>query len=225
MKILIDDANPERIRELAERFPVAGVTTNPTILARAGGAPFDTLRAIRAFLGPEKELHVQTVAADRAGMIRDAERIVSELGEGTFVKIPCVPEGFAAMQALCRRGFFVTGTAVYSPMQALLAANCGARCVAPYVNRMDNMGYDGTATVGTIQRIFDTQGIKTRVLAASFKNTQQVLALAALGVASATLSPDVLENSVRNAAIDAAVADFTRDFEALCGAGRTMADC
>ena len=224
MKILIDDANPERIGALLETYPIDGVTTNPTILSRCGGAPYETLRAIRALLG-DRALHVQVAARDRVGMIADAERILSELGGDTYIKIPCVPEGYAAMSALAARGVRVTGTAVCSPMQALMAANCGAKFVAPYVNRMDTMGCDGVEAVRTMQRIFDSQHAETGILGASFRNTQQVLALAACGVAAVTVSPDVLAGFDALPAVTAAVDAFTRDFEALCGPGKTMRDC
>ena len=222
MKLLIDDARIDAIRRISEYYPVSGVTTNPTILARCGKAPYEALREIRAFIGAKRDLHVQVVALDAAGMQRDAERIIWELGEGTFIKIPCVPEGFKAMKTLAARGFRTTGTAVYSPMQALLAAQCGADYVAPYVNRMDGMGYDGVAITRQIQRIFDAQGLKTQVLAASFRNTQQVLDLAEAGVGAATVAPDVIESFLRIPAVGAAVRDFTEDFARVTGPGVTM---
>ena len=109
-------------------------------------------------------------------------------------------------------------------MQAYLAAKSGADYVAPYINRIDNMGFNGIEVAKEIQDIFNSNGYKTQILAASFKNSQQVLELCAYGIGASTVSPDVIEAFVKNVAIDAAVAAFVKDFEGLCGEGRTMAN-
>ena len=225
MKLILDDARIERIKSIYEYYPVEGVTTNPSILAKAGRPPFEALREIREFIGMEAELHVQVVAGDSAGMLKDAYRILEVLGGGTYVKVPCVPEGFRAMKQLHREGVRITATAVYTPMQAYLAGNCGASYAAPYINRIDNLGYDGVGVAKTIHDIFRKNGLPTQVLAASFKNSQQVLELCAYGVGAATVAPEVIEGLVKSPAITAAVDDFTADFEALAGTGKTMSDC
>lgn len=224
MKLCIDDANVEKIRRIYDLYPVDGVSTNPSILAKAGRPPFQVLKEIRAFIGPEADLHVQAVASTAAGMVEDAKRITGELGENTLVKIPCVPEGFKAMKALRERGVRTTGTAIYTSMQAYLAARCGAEYTAPYINRIDNMGFDGIAVAKEIQDIFAKNGLSASILAASFKNSQQVLELCRYGVGASTVAPDVIRALVKNPAIDAAVDAFVSDFEKLTGV-RTMKDC
>ena len=97
MKLLIDDAHMEVIRRLYEFYPIDGVTTNPSILAKSGRPPYEALKEIRAFIGKDADLHVQVLAMDAEGMVKDAHRIVAELGDATLVKIPCIPEGFKAM--------------------------------------------------------------------------------------------------------------------------------
>ena len=109
-------------------------------------------------------------------------------------------------------------------MQAYLAAKAGADYVAPYVNRIDNMGFDGVGVVEQIQDILTLHGYDTQVLAASFKNSQQVLTLCAYGIGSATCAPAVIDAFVKNLAIDGAINDFTRDFYSLAGEGKSMAD-
>ena len=143
MKLIIDDAHINLIKEIYEFYPVEGVTTNPSILAKSGRSPYEVLREIREFIGEEGELHVQAVSRDAEGMIQEAHRITEELGKNTFVKIPSVREGFKAMKELHKEGISVTATAVYTPMQAFLAAKCGAAYAAPYINRIDNMGFNG----------------------------------------------------------------------------------
>lgn len=225
MKLIIDGADLNQIKTIYEYYPVDGVTTNPSILAKTGRPPFQVLEEIRAFLGSEAELHVQIVARDAAGMAEDAYRIVERLGRGTFVKVPAVPEGFQAMKQLCAEGVRVTATAVYTPMQAFLAGKCGAEYAAPYINRIDNMGYNGVETAKRIHTVFQSNGLKTEVLAASFKNSRQILELCEFGIGAVTAAPEVIEALVNNAAVTAAVDAFTADFEKLTGKGKTMSTC
>ena len=225
MKLLIDHADIDKIREIYRYYPVDGVTTNPSILAAAGRPPFEVLREIRDFIGPDAELHAQVIARDAAGMVKDAKRITKELGMGTWVKIPAVPEGFAAMRELSAEGLRMTATAIYTPMQAYLAAKAGALYAAVYINRVDNMGFDGVKVAKEIHDIYTKNGMDAGLLCASFKNSQQVLELAEYGVRAATVGPDVILNFVKNAAITSAVEDFIRDFEGLTGPGKTMSDC
>lgn len=225
MKLIIDDAHIELIKRIYEYYPVDGVTTNPSILAKCGRKPYEVLKEIRAFIGGDAELHVQAVSGDAAGMVEEAQRIVKELGQNTFVKLPCVPEGFKAMKELKGMGVNLTATAVYSPMQAFIAAKCGAAYAAPYINRIDNLGYNGIGVAKSIHEIFRNNGLKTEVLAASFKNSRQILELCEYGIGAATVAPDVLEGLVKNQAVTAAVDDFVRDFEGLAGEGRTMLSC
>lgn len=225
MKLIIDDAHIDQIKKIYEFYPVDGVTTNPSILAKSGRNPYEVLKEIREFIGSEAELHVQAVAETAEGMIEDAHRIVSELGKNTYVKIPAVPEGFKAMKALYVEEISITATAIYTPLQGFLAGKCGASYAAPYINRIDNMGYNGIQVAKQIHDIFKKNDLKTEVLAASFKNSQQVLELCEYGVGASTVAPDVIEGLVKNKAITAAIDDFVKDFEGLTGEGKTMSNC
>ena len=131
MKLIIDDAHIDKIKKIYEYYPVKGVTTNPSILKIVGKDPFTVLKEIREFI-KDDELHVQVVSKNCSGMIKDAERIVKELGENTFVKVPSIPEGFKAMKVLHKQGINITATAIYTPLQAYLAGEAGASYVAPY---------------------------------------------------------------------------------------------
>lgn len=225
MKLIIDDAHIEQIKKIYHYYPVDGVTTNPTILAQSGRKPFDVLKEIREFIGADAELHVQVIARTAEGMVEDAHRIQQELGTNTYVKIPSIEEGFRAMKMLKAEGANITATAIYTPMQAFLAAKAGASYAAPYINRIDNMGYDGVAIAQHIHDIFENNDLNAEVLAASFKNSQQLLELAEYGIGAATASPDVIFSLVKNDAITSAVNVFISDFEKLVGEGKTMKDC
>lgn len=226
MKFCIDDANVEAIKRICEYYPIDGVSTNPSILAKTGRKPYEVLKEIRTIIGEDGELFVQAVSADSEGMIKEAERILSELGSTTVVKIPCSPEGFKAMKQLHTKGIRLLGTAVYTPMQGFWAAKCGCEYIAPYVNRIDNMGFDGIQVAKDIHDIIAANGYDyCGLLAASFKNSKQVLELIKYGVKAVTVSPDVIDALVKNAAIDSAIARFTEDFEGHTGAGITMETC
>ncbi len=225
MKILIDDANIENIKAIYNEYPMEGVTTNPSILAKAGKNPYEALKEIRSFIGNKAELHVQVISTTTEGMVEEGRRIASILGMNTFIKIPAIPAGLKAMRILSSEGFHVTATAIYMPMQGFLAAKAGADYVAPYLNRIDNQGYDGVAVTTKIQDIFNRTGLNTKILAASFKNTLQVQELCVYGVGAVTMTPDVIRNLINNASVTDALKVFTQDFEKLCGKGKTMLDC
>lgn len=225
MRLCIDHADIDKIKQIYEYYPIDGVTTNPSILAASGRKPYEVLHEIREFIGADADLHVQVISPKAEDMVEEAHRIVKELGEKTYVKIPSVQEGFKAIRMLTAEGILTTGTAIYTPMQAYLAAKSGAKYVAPYINRIDNMGFDGVEVAKSIQDILWNNDLDCEILAASFKNSQQVLELCEYGVGAATAAPDIILGLVKNPAIEAAVDVFTKDFEKLVGEGNTMANC
>ena len=220
MKLIVDHADLDQIKEMFEYFPVSGVTTNPTIITRTGKDPYEVLKSIREFIGADAELHAQVISSDAEGMMAEAKVMRETVGGNFYVKIPTTKEGLKAIKNLKKEGFKVTATAVYTSIQAYLAAEAGADYVAPYLNRI--LGYDGIQTACDIHDIFENNGYQTKVLAASFKNTQQVLELAKYGVGAATVAPDVIRNFVNNVAVDSAVDAFVKDFNATYGDGKTM---
>lgn len=222
MKLCIDHADINKIKHIYEYYPVDGVSTNPTILAKTGRNPYEVLKEIRAFIGEDAELFVQVISDKAETMVEEAYRIIEELGDTTLIKIPCTPEGFKAMLRLKKEGIRFIGTAIYTAMQGFLAAKCGAEYVAPYINRIDNMGFDGIQVARDIHDSIVNNGLNCGLLAASFKNSQQVLELTKYGVKAVTAAPEVIEALVKNAAIDAAVHQFVKDFEAVNGKGKNM---
>lgn len=225
MKMLIDDYNIQNIKKLYEYYPIDGVTTNPSILSKSGGNPFKVLKEIRSFIGESSELHVQVVSKFADGMIKDAKRIIDELGQNTYVKIPSIPEGFKAMKILNKEDIKITATAIYTPMQAYLAAKCGALYAAPYINRIDNMGFNGVYIAKSIHDVFKNNDLNTKILAASFKNSMQVLELCKYGIGAVTVSADIIDSFVSNHEITAAIDNFIIDFESVNGKGSSMSTC
>ena len=225
MTFLIDDADIERIKALYNYYPIDGVTTNPSILAKYGKNPYEALFAIREFIGNKAALHVQVVSTTAEDMVNEGRKIERMLGNNTYIKIPTIPEGLKAMQILRSEGYHVTATAIYTPMQAYLAAKAGAEYAAPYVNRIDNLGGDGVTTTKRMHDIYTNCNAETKILAAGFKNSQQVQELCEYGIDCLTIASDVIKNLIKNANVTTAVADFVADFESLCGKGMTMLNC
>ena len=209
MKILIDNADIQEIKKAYEYFPITGVTCNPTILKRTGRNPYDVLKEIREFIGADGDLHVQVVSAKAEDMVVEAHKIQEVLGKNTYIKIPVVREGLKAMKLLHAEGANITGTAIYNQMQGYLAGMAGA-------------AYNGVQVAKDIHDMLKHAGLKTEVIAASFKNSQQVLELAKYGLGASTIAPDVIEGLIKVDAAVLAVDAFTRDFEELCGEGNTM---
>lgn len=222
MKILVDHADINAIKKMYEYYPVDGVTTNPSILKKAGKNPYDVLLEIREFIGKDADLHAQVISRKAEDMVTEAHKILEILGANTFIKVPVVPEGLKAIKILATEGVSVTGTAIYNQMQGFLAGKAGAKYVAPYVNRIDNLGANGIQVAKDIHDMLKKAGLATQVLAASFKNSQQVQELAAYGVEASTVAPDVIEGLIKVDAARCAVDVFISDFEDLCGAGKTM---
>ncbi|QWW19204.1 fructose-6-phosphate aldolase [Schaalia sp. 19OD2882] len=224
MLILIDHADPAAIEDTLSYLPVDGVTTNPTILARHGGNPLATLKRIKEILPYGSQLHAQLVSTRTEDMVKEAAALREVLGEAIFVKVPVTRQGYAAMPLLKQRGFLITATGIHSAMQGFMAAKAGCRYIAPYVNRMDNFGISGVRVAEDMHKMLRTQGIQADVLAASFKNSEQVLELVRAGIGAITAAPDVLAHLVGNPATEMAIAEQNQDFAQLIGSSKTWAE-
>lgn len=222
MKILIDSADINEIKRLYELYPIDGVTCNPTILKRCGKQPYEALLEIREFIGLNSDLHVQVVSQNADEMVREGHKIQEVLGETTYIKIPVIPQGIKAIGILAREGANVTGTAIYNQMQGYIAGKAGAKYVAPYVNRIDNMGYDGVKVAKDIHDMLKNAGLDTSLLAASFRNSQQVIELAKFGAGATTISPDIIDGLIKLDATNITVDTFIKDFDDLCECHSTM---
>lgn len=223
MRLLIDCADIDQIKEMDALYPLDGVTSNPTILRRANRQPYDALLAIRNHI-KERELHVQVVSTDVDGMITEAYHILDKLGRHTYIKIPVDRNGLIAITKLKQAGINVTATAIYDPIQAFLAAKAGADYVAPYVNRIQQISNNGIETACLIADILKRNELPCKVLSASFKQTDQVLAMITHGIDAATLSYDLLSKLLDNDHVSKAINAFVLDFEELVGPNKTMLD-
>lgn len=224
MRLYLDTADINQVKRFYELFPIDGVSCNPTILTKSGEKPYSVLKEIRREIGDAREIFVQVVSKETDKMIKEANRIVSELGPNTIVKFPCCAEGYRAINYLRDKNVKTVGTTIYNTIQGYLAAKAGALYVAPYVNRIDNMGSSGVQITKDIHDILSKGNYKCTVLAASFKNTEQVLELAKYGIPGVTVGPEVLDFFLTNVALDIALENFKRDFEKYFGKDKDMSN-
>ena len=217
MRLILDTANLKDITYFNHYYPIEGVTTNPSILAKEGGDVLKLLYQIREIIGQEKELHVQVMETESEKMIEEAKLIVETLGKRTFVKIPATDEGLLATRRLSGEGYGITVTAILSAAQAMLAANSGAAYVAPYVSRLENLCDDGVGCVADIAEVFAASETKTQILAASFKTVKQVLDVATVGCHAATVGSDVMRALLRHTTTDSSIKGFAADWTAAFG--------
>lgn len=222
MELLYDTANLEQIKKLYNILPCDGITTNPTILKRENKNPIETLKEIRRFIPESGQLHVQLLSKTSEELVKEAIFVLNEIGKDTFIKIPVFDQGIKAIFELSKMGVRITATAIYTAMQGYIAAKAGALYVAPYINRLDNMGGDGVKVAKDIHDIMNVNHFNTKVLAASFKNTQHVLELCKYGIGAVTLSPEVVEQIYTLQLTMQAMEEFGKDFNDLCGEGTTM---
>lgn len=224
MIYILDTADLNAIRHCNEFYPLAGVTTNPSIIAREKTDFLPLVREIRSIIGPDKMLHVQTVAKTADGIVNEAKWLRDNIGGRLYIKIPIGEEGLKATMEIKKQGICgVTMTAIFTPEQALMAAAAGADFAAPYVNRLDNILGDGVRVVEETVELFAIYGYDCKVLAASFKNAEQVHGCALAGCQSVTVSADILKTLISHPMTDAAVEGFDRDWKGQYG-DKTLTD-
>ncbi|MTI47546.1 fructose-6-phosphate aldolase [Sporosalibacterium faouarense] len=223
MELFLDTGNVEEIKELVDILQVDGVTTNPTIVSRSGKRFTDLIKEISDIVGEDRAIHCQVVSRDFDGMIEEAE-FINGLHKNIYVKIPVTHQGLKAIKELTKRGIKTTATAVFTAHQATLAAKAGAKYIAPYVNRLDNISGNGVSVVKQIINIIEKHNFDSKVLAASFKNAQQVIEIIEHGVHSVTVPTDVLDKMTCHPLTDYSVDKFIEDWENAYGEGIKTTD-
>ncbi len=216
MELYLDTANVADVERLARIFPIAGVTTNPSIIAAGGEPLWDVLPRLQKAIGPQGILFAQTMSRSAEGMVAEARRLRDAIPD-IVVKIPVTAEGLVAIKALKKEGITTLGTAVYSASQGLLAALAGAKYIAPYVNRVDAQGGDGIRTVQELQSLLELHAPDSMVLAASFKTPRQALDCLLAGCEAITLPTDVAQQMLNTPAVESAIDKFEQDWKNTFG--------
>lgn len=216
IELYLDTADVEQTRRFSQCLPLKGVTTNPTILAKSGKGLNETLKGMQEALGGTPRFHAQVVSTTVDGMLEEARQI-NELPYDMVVKVPATEVGLAAIKRMKSEGIQVLATAIYSVQQGFLAALCGADYLAPYVNRIDAMNGDGVQVVADLQLLLHQHQLPAKILAASFKNTQQAIDVMKLGIGAITLPVDVAASMFAHPAVAPAVAQFNQDWNQAFG--------
>ena len=205
-KILIDSADIKKAREIEKYYTIAGITTNPTILSKIEGSLEDKLKELKEFTYGKYEVHVQTTESEVEKIVEEAKKLRDYFGESFYIKIPVTKAGLEAMKLCSKEDIRVTATAILTPMQTLAAAKNGANYVAPYVNRMENVGQDAKEAILEISNLLIDY--PTEILAASFKNVKQVQDILRCGAEAVTIAPEIIEASIWQPYTDKSVFEF-----------------
>lgn len=210
MKIFVDTADLDEIRELASWGIIDGVTTNPTLVARSGRSFKEIVEEIFDIVdGPISLEAVSTKAED---IIKEARKL-SKIHKNVAVKIPMTPEGLKAVKVLSKEGIKTNVTLVFSANQALLAAKAGATYVSPFIGRLDDIGQEGMQVVEEIMDVFDNYNFKTQVIVASIRHPIHVIQAAKYGAHIATIPPKVIKQMVKHSLTDVGIERFLKDWE------------
>ena len=225
MKFLFDTANIEAIRKYSEFFPIAGITSNPSIIKKEGKIDFfNHFKEIREIIGRDKDLHIQILAEDAEGILKETETILENVDDKVCIKVPVTEQGLKGIRTLKAKGISVTATAIYTKIQGLLAIEAGADFIAPYFNRMENMDINPREVIATFANMIGQYNYSTKILAASFKNIGQVNDAFASGAQMVTVSPDLLHDAFKMPSIQKAVDDFAADWKGVFGENVSICD-
>jgi transaldolase len=209
MKIFLDTANLDQIKEAASWGILDGATTNPTLVSKENLKFEDLIKKICKIVpGP---VSVECVSTKSKDIIKEA-RDLAKLADNVVVKIPICVEGLKAIKVLSGEGIKVNTTLIFSPNQALLAAKAGARFVSPFVGRLDDISHQGMDLVDEIVTIFNNYGFETEVIVASIRHPLHVLETALMGADIATVPFAVLEKMVKHPLTDIGIENFLKDW-------------
>lgn len=209
MKIFLDTANLDQIKEAASWGILDGITTNPTLMSKENLKFEDLVREIcKIVSGP---VSVECVSTQAEDIIEEAKKH-AKLAENVVVKIPICLEGLKATKVLSQEGIQVNTTLIFSPNQAFLAAKAGARYVSPFIGRLDDISHEGMDLVDQILVIFDNYGFETEVIVASIRHPLHVVEAALMGADIATIPFVVLEKMIKHPLTDVGMDRFLKDW-------------
>jgi transaldolase len=212
MRLFLDTANIDEIREINEWGVLRGVTTNPTLLAKEHG---DIEKAWRSILElVDGDVSLETTEPEAVAMYEQGKYLAS-LGDNAVVKVPMTPAGIEAGKRLTEDGIRINVTLVFSPAQAILAAEIPAYIVSPFLGRIDDAAADGMHALRQICEIYDIQGYETEVLAASLRHPMHVVEAAICGADIATMPYDVFKKLVKHPLTDKGLESFDKDWKTL----------
>lgn len=210
MQFFLDSANLDEVRQAWDMGVIAGVTTNPSLVAKEGGDFDERIKKIAAIVaGP---ISAEVISKEKAGMLEEARRLAA-LSPNIVVKIPMTEEGLKAVKVLAAEGIPTNVTLIFTAVQALLAARAGAAYVSPFLGRLDDIGENGLNLVDDICQIFQVHGLTAKVIAASIRNPVHVTEAARLGAHFATVPFAVLRQLFKHPLTEAGIDRFLADWQ------------
>ena len=209
MKFFIDSADVPKIKEAWEWGIIDGVTTNPSHVAKTGRKHMDVYREICDIVDGPISLETVTLTAKE---MAEEGRVLAKVHKNVVVKIVNTKEGLKAVKILTAEGIKTNVTVTFSPLQALLAAKCGATYISPFVGRLDAIGHIGMDCVRQIRQIYDNYGFETQILTAAVRHPLHVLEAALAGSDVATMSFEVLEQLYHHPLTDIGIDIFLKDW-------------
>ena len=210
MKIFVDTADINEIREAQKLGVVDGVTTNPTLISKTGRSFDEVVKGIcREVSGP---VSLEAISLDSEGLVAEAKKL-SKIAKNVVVKIPMIPEGLKAVKILSKENIKTNVTLVFSPLQALLAAKAGASYVSPFVGRLDDIGHVGMDVVNQTLEIYGNYGFETEVIVASIRSPIHVNDAALMGAHVATIPFKVIQQLSKHPLTDIGIDKFLKDWE------------
>jgi transaldolase len=212
MRLFLDTASIEEIREINAWGVLSGVTTNPTLVGKEKMDPESVWKEILAEV--QGDVSLETTEPEADAMYEQGVAL-AQMGPNAVVKVPMTPDGLRAGRRLVGDGIRINVTLVFSPAQAILAAEIGAYIVSPFIGRIDDAAADGMHALRQICEIYDVQGYETEVLAASLRHPMHVVEAALAGADIATMPYDVFTKLVKHPLTDVGLARFESDWEAL----------
>src|SRR5919106_6061134 len=212
MRLFLDTASIDLIRESNRWGVLRGVTTNPTLVSKEGKSPETVWKEILEEV--DGDVSLETTELDEDAMYEQGVGL-AQMGPNAVVKVPMTPNGLAAGKRLVADGTRINVTLVFSPAQAILAAEIGAYIVSPFLGRIDDAAADGMHALRQICQIYDVQGYETQVLAASLRHPMHVVDAALAGADIATMPYEVFSKLVKHPLTDSGVEKFTSDWAEL----------
>lgn len=215
MKIFIDSADINEIKDVASWGILDGVTTNPTLVKKTNKPFKDCITEILQVVNGLSSISVEAISPDADGMVQEAENWAKLDQEKITVKIPMGIEGLKAVCRLSRKGIKTNVTLVFSPNQALLACRAGATFVSPFIGRLDDISHEGMELVRDIAALIDFYDFSTEVIAASIRHPLHVVEAMRAGAHIATIPYDVLLKMVRHPLTEAGIKKFYEDYQVI----------
>ena len=214
MKIFLDTSDVGIIRQHCETGLIDGVTTNPTLMMKAGRNPVEVIKEISSLFPENASISAEVVGDTAEEMVSQAKDYYS-ISKNITIKVPCSVEGLKACKTLSDKGIPVNVTLIFSPEQAILAAKAGATYVSPFIGRCEDNNIDGIGLLEAINKVYQSKRISTEILSASIRNLNHVSESFKAGADIVTLPPSIFEAMYNHDLTDRGLAQFNKDWEKL----------